>query len=84
MQDQELPLNRKRFPFSPHRDYMGGVALRPLGDRRRVDHSPRIQLKDVQDRQTNMLNIFINSGLYLQSIETIAWPWLKLWGWGRK
>ena len=43
---------------------MGGLALRPLGDRRRVDHSPRIQLKDTENRQTNMLNVFINNGLF--------------------
>lgn len=43
---------------------MGGLALRPLGDGRCADHSPRIQLKDTEDRQTNKLNVFINSGLF--------------------
>lgn len=44
--------------------HMGGLALRPLGDRRRVDHYPKIQLKDTEDRQTNMPDVFINSGLF--------------------
>lgn len=44
--------------------HMGGLALRPLRDRRCVNHSPKIQLKDTEDRQTNMLNVFINSGLF--------------------